>query len=503
MKRASNITLAGMHELMGFILTLWLGLLAWAVPGEEVIESRPPRLFPDYAGVVMPPNVAPLNFVVQEPGTAYTVSIAGRNGSPIHLESQAPEIHIPIEAWRELLRTNINSTLTVTIGVKDAQAQWHRFEPLTNSVSTDPVDAYLAYRLLRPLYNTYYEMGIYQRDLASFAEYPVLENTRFERGCLNCHTFLNRDANTMAINIRTRQHSNPLLIARNGAVNRINRVTSYLNWHPSGKLLAFSMNKLSIFFHTTGENRDVFDANSNLGVYDLDANVFLTPPALNSTNVQENWPCWSPDGRHLYYCAAPVQPIQQFREVRYDLMRIAFDPEARAWGEPEVVLAAKQTGRSMNQPRISPDGRWLVFCISEYGNFPIYQTSSDLHIMDLSTRTTRKLELNSDQSDSWHCWSGNGRWLVFSSKRIDGLFARPYFSHIDAEGHASKPFVLPQENPAFYLSFIKTYNVPEFVNQRIAVTQDDLAAAILKPRQAPSTSLDSTNEAPATEGFAQ
>jgi hypothetical protein len=89
--------------------------------------------------------------------------------------------------------------------------------------------------------------------------------------------------------------------------------------------------------------------------------------------------------------------------------------------------------------------------------------------------------VNSDQSDSWHCWSTNGRWIVFSSKRLDGLFTRPFFSYVTREGEFSKPFVLPQADPAFYESYLKTFNLPELVAGPIQVKESALARALLHP----------------------
>ena len=131
------------------------------------------------------------------------------------------------------------------------------------------------------------------------------------------------------------------------------------------------------------------------------------------------------------------------------------------WGEVEPVLLAKDTGKSIAEPRISPDGRWLLFCMSDYGSFPAYQPSSDLYLLDLKTRQHHRLAVNSPRCESWHCWSGNSRWIAFASKRRDGVFARIYFSYVDESGRAHKPVLLPQEDPTFYDRFIKTYNVPE------------------------------------------
>ena len=76
---------------------------------------------------------------------------------------------------------------------------------------------------------------------------------------------------------------------------------------------------------------------------------------------------------------------------------------------------------------------------------------------------------NSEDTESFHNWSTNSRWLVFSSRRDDGLFTRPYFCHIDSKGVVSKAFMLPQRNPRrFYCERFFSFNVPDFI---VAPTQ--------------------------------
>jgi dipeptidyl aminopeptidase/acylaminoacyl peptidase len=207
----------------------------------------------------------------------------------------------------------------------------------------------------------------------------------------------------------------------------------------------------------------------------------VLPPAIALPDRNETWPCWSPDGKYLYYCSAPRLPFKQFREIHYDLMRIGYDIDQDRWGQPEMLLSAEQSGASAAEPKVSPDNRFVLFCLAQYGNFPIYQRNSDLYLLDLRSRECRRLSINSDQADSWHCWSANGRWIVFSSKRLDGLFARPFFSYVNRDGQFCKPFVLPQEDPAFYETYLKTFNVPELVLGPIQVTESALAQALLDP----------------------
>jgi hypothetical protein len=151
----------------------------------------------------------------------------------------------------------------------------------------------------------------------------------------------------------------------------------------------------------------------------------------------------------------------------------------------ETVVSAARLGRSISLPQISPDGRFLTFCGHDYGSFPIFQPGSDLYMLDLSLFGTpaqsapRRLdEINSPRSDSYHTWSSNGRWILSSSKRDDGLFARLYIAHLGANGRFDKPFVLPQRDPEFYASCLMTYNRPEFLAEPLTVSDAELARAI-------------------------
>jgi hypothetical protein len=443
--------------------------------------GRALKLSPDYTGIVLPPNIAPLNFKVEEPGAGYRAEFRSATGKPITVNSRDQAIHIPMGAWKELVRANPGQLLYCDISVRDEQGRWNRFTTITNLIAQEEIDSYLVYRLLKPLYSVYKNIGIYQRDLESFSERPVLENKHTDGGCLNCHTFLNHRPDTFTLHTRGSPTNNPMLLVVSNEAFRVDKTMGYMSWHPSGRLMAFSANKFSLFYHTHGETRDVFDAQSNLGIYRLDSNSIVLPPALSLPDKNETWPAWSADGKYLYYCSGPRLPKNEFHEVHYDLMRISYDIDQDRWGEPETLLSARESGGSASEPKVSPDNRSVLFCLAKYGNFPIYQANSDLVMLDLQTRRIRRLNINSDRADTWHCWSANGRWIVFSSKRLDGLFARPFFSYFDAGGEFCKPFVLPQEDPAYYESYLKTFNVPELILGPITVKESTLSQAVLKP----------------------
>jgi hypothetical protein len=486
-----------MRVFLPWALTMALLITPKAEGAEaESILDRLPNLFPDYTGVTLPPNLAPCNHTILESGTAFRArwhSVAGR---PLELQSREPQMVFPETGWRQLLQANRGQPLYADISLRTTNGVWVRFKTITNWIASEDIDGYLTYRLLKPLFNYYHALGIYQRRLETFDERPILRNSSFSNGCLNCHTFLNHQPEPMALQIRSASSHNPMLLVKNHEVIRIAKTAGYLSWHPSGRLLAYSANKLSLFFHTAGsETRDVFDENSNLGVYRLDSNSVVVPPAIALTNRNETWPNWSPDGNYLYYCSGPRLTDKYYNKIRYDLMRISFDLERNRWGTPELMLSALDAQSSLGQPRVSPDGKYLLFCMFGYSHFPIYQTNSDLCLMDIATRQYRRLEINSDQADTWHCWSSNGRWIVFSSKRRNGLFTYPYFSYFDRSGRFAKPLLLPQKSPAFYDTCLNNFNVPELTRGPVTVSEKNLARAINAPDKVlrPATEPGSTS----------
>jgi hypothetical protein len=482
--------------------------------------ERPARIHPDYSGVVAPPNIAPLNFVVREDGRRFYVRIAAERGEPIEIANRSGQVLIPERPWRRLLDANAGKSIHVDICVQTADGTWTQFEPITNRIAAEPIDEVLVYRKLHPGAGAWGRIGIYQRDLRSFAESLVLDNRYFSNGCVNCHTFCNNRTDRMLLGIRSSEYGSSALLVDDGDVRKIGTKFTYTSWHPSGKVAIYSVNAVSQFFHSSGhEVRDVIDLDSYLAYYVIEAGVTKTAPDIAKKDRLETYPTWSPDGRYLYFCSAPLTWTQRnvvpqdYGQIKYDLMRIAYDVERDEWGPLETVLSAEDagpnraegvppsdrgqslpredrgdaraTGLSILLPRVSPDGRWLVFCMCEYGCFPVYRPGSDLYIIDLEAAAkTGRYEYhplaaaNSDQSESWHSWSSNSRWLAFSSKRNSAPFTRTYLAYVDAEGRAYKPVLLPQKDPTFYDSYLRTYSVPELATEPVRATRETLARAI-------------------------
>jgi hypothetical protein len=159
-------------------------------------------------------------------------------------------------------------------------------------------------------------------------------------------------------------------------------------------------------------------------------------------------------------------------------MRIAFDTISGTWGKCDTILTAHEAGGSIVQPRCSPDGRYLLVAIAAYSDFPIDKAGTCLGLIDLSDGLFRKINFDSPWTDGWHGWSRNGRWMVFTSKRMNGRFSSVYFSYFDSTGKVHSPFVLPQKNPSYYASSIIACTNPEFVTDRISFSIRQFTAAI-------------------------
>ena len=173
--------------------------------------------------------------------------------------------------------------------------------------------------------------------------------------------------------------------------------------------------------------------------------------------------------------------LSHFDSIYYDLMKVKFDVGNRTFSEPQMAVAASALHKSITVPRVSPDGRYVLYTLGDYGQFHIWHKSSDLWVKDLEKDSCYALsEANSEEAESYHSWSSNGRWIVFSSRRDDGNYTRPYIAYFDKNGTAHKAFLLPQEDPGANVLLLKSYNVPEFTKDRVNVNADSLRDCVYK-----------------------
>jgi Tol biopolymer transport system component len=447
-------------------------------------------IHPDYSGVTIPPNIAPLNFLIRYEGEKFYAKIYAKNGKSIKVTAHNNKISIPLKKWKKLLQANIGEDLLIDIYSKK-KGNWIKVQSIKNYIANEEIDGYLAYRSLRPNFNWWTEIGIYERNLTDFSVSTILHTKNFVGGCINCHTFHNNSTEKFFIATRSQSVGSASILTVNNKAQKIGTKFGYTSWHPSGKLVTYSINKVRQLFHsTTMEVRDVLDIESGIIYYDLESEEVKTPPELTHKDKLETYPTWAPDGKHLYFCSAPIYwenrneiPYEYYDKIKYSLMRIPYDIETDTWGKIDTIISADSTGLSILLPKVSYDGKYLLFTMSDYGCFPVFRPSSDLYMLNLETNEYKKCEINSKYSESWHTWSLNSKWVAYSSKKSDGKLTRLYLSYCDDKGNLHKSFVLPQKNPAFYDYSIPTFNLPEFITEPVGVNSKELMRVINSKQQ--------------------
>jgi len=483
-----------MKNCMMYMLTI---LLLSAQACKEVVvpvetKQTVPDLFPDYTEVTIPTTIAQLNFTVKGNYTRINVLIEGSSSGNLQLQGKE-EILFPEKKWTQLLADNIGGSLRVTVSTKETKG-WIEYAPFNIYVSSYPIDYGLVYRLIAPGYEVYSKMGIYQRTLANFTQKTLIENTLLPGNCVNCHSFNQNDPSYMNLHIRGEYGSTMLSI--NGNTELYDTKTKetlsncvYPYWHPSGKYIAYSINKTQQGFHEIKDKRvEVVDLASDVTVYDIEKNQLFSCPLLRSDSVFETFPAFSPDGKSLYFCSAKMKSLPaEYDQIKYSLCRIAFDPESATFGqEVDTLVSAVLTDKSVSFPRPSFDGKYLMYTLSDYGNLSIWHREADLWLIDLRTGDVRELtEVNSDDVESYHNWSSNSHWFVFSSRRLDGLYTRPFIASIDEKGNVSKPFLLPQKKTTHYDDLLLSFNIPEFITTPVPFNAREVEKKALKKNYKP------------------
>lgn len=430
----------------------------------SVADAFPGAVWPDIDGTTVPCNIAPLNFSVADPSLANAKVTAQCGQEVLNVRARKGEVTFPLRAWHRLLAGAEGQTMTITVGTQLT---------LTLQVA-EPVDDYVTYRKMAPGYEVYSHIGIYQRRLTDYDEEPILESTALPGQCMGCHTANRTSPDTYMFHVRG-EHGGTL-VQRDGHHEWLTTKTdstmgnvAYTAWHPDGRYFAGSINPVRQAFWTGKEHLiEVFDLASDIVLMDMDTHELILSPLLMSP-MRETTPVFSADGSRLYFCRAGEQTqLAELPSLRYELCSIAFDAATGTLGDSiETVLS--DSLHSFTFPRTSYDGRWLMYCRTDFSCFPIDHKEADLWLLDLQTGATRPLdEVNSDCSESFHNWSSNSRWFLFSSRRGDGLHGRLYLAHIDAEGRVGKPFLLPQRHPRqFYEACFQSFNVPDFSSGRV------------------------------------
>lgn len=477
-----------------WFLIIGIGILFFScsrtIRVDKDLRAFPP-IFPDYTEVTIPVNIAPLHFELPDSchfSDSYAVFQVGSKS--VKVNSEEGQIAISESDWSKLINQAKGSFIKVKV-FAEKEGKWIAYAPFHLFIAQEPIDAYIAYRLIEPGYEKWNEMGLYQRCLENYNEKAIITNKLTNYNCMNCHSFCQQSPDKMLFHMR--KDFGATYLIEGDKIEKLNTKTPqtlsalvYPSWHPTGNFVAFSVNSTKQMFHTTDKNRiEVFDYASDVVVYDVKKHEIVTSPLLSSKMAFETFPTFSADGKTLYYCSADSVKIpDDYNKVRYSLCSISFDPLSRAFGNKvDTLYNARIQRKSVSFPRVSPNGKFLMFTLSGYGNFSIWHKDADLYMVNLSTRTVMPMDiLNSRDVESYHSWSSNSRWVVFSSRRIDGLYTRPFIAYIDKNGKASKPFLLPQDNVNFYERLLKSFNIPEFVKGPVKMSAFRIAREARKEK---------------------
>ena len=437
----------------------------------EVAVDCDAPIYPDYSDVTIPVNIAPLNFLVRNDlAKDVRVYVEGE----LMADNSGNGVTFDLDEWHRMLTRYCGKTVTVNVHVGQ-ENEWLEYKPFKWTIVPDSIDPFLTYRLIEPDYEVFNNLQLQQRCVEDFSTTNFCDYEHVGNRCMNCHTYSHHNANLSMMYVRG--EGGGAVLNRNGELSLLDIKTEdmpsssvYFSFHPDGRHIVFSANKIIPAFHAAGSKRlEVFDTESDVYVADIVDHTIFSCSELCDSSSLETFPTFSPDGRDIYFCTARNPFIKSstipdaetaIKSLQYNLCRISFDADLSSFGTKVDTL--QEAGTSVCHPRVSPDGKQLLYTVQDYGTFPIWHRESDLRMLDLQSMKVDSLKIvNSNMSDTYHSWSSNSRWFVFASKRDDGLYGKPYFCYVDHSGKAHKPFVLPQQSPYFYDNCLKSFNAPE------------------------------------------
>lgn len=312
--------------------------------------------------------------------------------------------------------------------------------------------------------------------------------------CANCHSF-SRDGKSLGMDMDGPQNDKGLYAAVPLKPQTVIRNQDMIHWNPAQDP-RFAFNRIGFMSQLSPDGRYVltmlgsperppqdryyvanfkdyrflqvfYPTRGVLYWYDRATGSRHTLPGADDPDYVQTNGVWSPDGKYIVFARAKaVDPYPEGRPlatrandpneipIQYDLYRIPFN--GGRGGKAEPISGASANGMSNSFPKISPDGRWIVFV--EARNGEVMRPDGQLYIVPSGGGAARRMNANMAPMNSWHSWSPNGRWLVFSSKSR-GPYTKMYLTHIDESGNDSPAILIDNATAAN-----RAVNLPEFVN---------------------------------------
>lgn len=453
-------------------------------------------------GTVFPPEFPSPQFSRKDtlnPSAKWYIRLSTKNGKELHRETVDLSIWRPDSVVWQNIKTAVETEpvfFTIIGNQKGIRGSKYSSGRISFSFSEDSVGAPIFYRAV-PLPFGYAvkhvdEIEWYSGSIDGGKPRKILDKIPL---CANCHSFSKNGLVAMDIDYANDKGSYIIIPAKDTVHLTFDKIITWSDYKREDREYTYGLlSQISPdgrYVLSTVKDRSVFVAVDNpeysqlffpikgiIAVYDREAKKFYKLQGASDPRYVQSNPNWSPDCSKVLFARAErysspkiestssvllnIEDVQEFtlrqKEFKYDLYCVPFNDGKG--GQAMPVPGASNNKKSNFFARYSPDGKWIVFCQAE--NFMLLQQDSKLYIMPANGGTPRLMNCNTDNMNSWHSWSPNSKWLVFSSK-IRGPYTQLYLTHIDENGIDSPPVFL--ENLAFNS---RAANIPEFLNPRVS-----------------------------------